>query len=101
MGDPPKSGHFRGQRLRRTVRYFLPAGNIFSHPCLLWMSMTESALLPELIALTAQRTPQAIALTSGAAHLSYADLCTSVSQFASGLLGLGLGRGGRGAIYFE
>ena len=63
--------------------------------------MTESTLLPELIALAAQRTPQAIALTSGTAHLSYADLSTSVSQFASGLMGLGLDRGERVAIYLE
>ena len=63
--------------------------------------MTESTLLPELIALTAQRTPRAIALTSGASHLSYADLATSVSQFASGLMGLGLDRGERVAIYLE
>lgn len=63
--------------------------------------MTESALLHELIALTALRSPRAVALTSGAAHLSYAELSTSVSQFASGLLGLGLDRGERVAIYLE
>jgi len=63
--------------------------------------MTESTLLPELITLTAQRTPQAIALTSGTSHLSYAELSTSVSQFAAGLLDLGLDRGERVAIYLE
>ncbi len=63
--------------------------------------MTESTLLPELIALTAQRSPQAIALTCGASHLSYADLNASVSQFAAGLMGLGLARSERVAIYLE
>ena len=63
--------------------------------------MTESTLLPELITLAAQRTPQAIALTSGTSQLSYAELSTSVGQFAAGLLGLGLARGERVAIYLE
>jgi acyl-CoA ligase (AMP-forming) (exosortase A-associated) len=63
--------------------------------------MTESTLLPELITLAAQRTPQAIALTSGTSHLSYAELSTSVGRFAAGLLGLGLARGERVAIYLE
>ena len=63
--------------------------------------MTESTLLPELIALTAQRSPQAIALTSGTSHLSYGDLNASVSQFAAGLMGLGLARCERVAIYLE
>ena len=63
--------------------------------------MTDSTLLPELIALTAQRTPQAIAMTYGAAHLNYGDLDASVSQFASGLMDLGLARSERVAIYLE
>lgn len=63
--------------------------------------MTESTLLPELIGLTAQRTPQAIALTYGASSMSYGDLSASVSQFVSGLMGLGLGRNERVAIYLE
>lgn len=63
--------------------------------------MTESTLLPELISLTAQRTPHALALTYGTTSLSYADLSLSVSQFAAGLLGVGLGRGERVAIYLE
>ncbi len=63
--------------------------------------MIESTLLPELIALTAQRWPQAIALTSGGVHLSYAELNASVSQFAAGLMGFGLGRAERVGIYLE
>lgn len=63
--------------------------------------MTESTLLHELITLTAQRTPQALALTYGAASLTYADLNHGVTEFASGLMGLGLARGERVAIYLE
>ena len=51
--------------------------------------------------MTSQRTPTAIALTSGASSLSYADLRSGVKRFASGVLGLGLGRGERVAIYLE
>ena len=64
-------------------------------------SMTESTLLPELIAVTAHRAPQAIALTNGVSNVNYGDLCAGVNQFASGLLGLGLKRGDRVAIYLE
>ena len=60
--------------------------------------MTESTLLHELIAVAAHRTPQAIALTNGPAHVGYADLNASVGQFASGLMGLGLARSERVAI---
>lgn len=63
--------------------------------------MTESTLLSELIALTAQRSPHAIALTSGASQLSYGDLHAGVGRFAAGLVGLGLVRGERVAIYLE
>jgi acyl-CoA ligase (AMP-forming) (exosortase A-associated) len=63
--------------------------------------MSESNLLHELIALSAQRTPRALALTSGAASLNFADLDAQVRQFASGLMGLGIGRGDRVAIYLD
>lgn len=63
--------------------------------------MTESILLPELIGLTAQCSPQTIALTSGASSLSYGDLSAGVGQFASGLMALGLARSERVAIYLE
>ena len=63
--------------------------------------MIESTLLPDLIAVTAQRMPQAIALTSGISNVDYGDLCLGVNQFASGLLGLGIRRGERVAIYLE
>ena len=63
--------------------------------------MTESTLLPELIALTAERTPQAIALTNGSSSLSYGELNVGIGQCVSGLLRLGLERGERVAIYLE
>jgi acyl-CoA ligase (AMP-forming) (exosortase A-associated) len=63
--------------------------------------MTESTLLHELIALSAQRTPEAIALTYGGTHLTYSELVTEVKQFASGLMGLGVARSERVAVYLE
>ncbi len=63
--------------------------------------MTESTLLHELISCTAARTPQAVALTSGGAALTYVQLAAQVRQFAGGLMSLGLARGERVAIYLE
>ncbi len=63
--------------------------------------MTESTLLPELIALTAARTPGAVALTSGESNLTYNELSAKVRQFSSGLMQLGIARGERVAIYLE
>ena len=51
--------------------------------------------------MSAERMPQAIALTSNTSSLCYGDLIASVNQFASGLLGLGVGRSERVAIYLE
>ena len=63
--------------------------------------MSESTLLPELIAVAAERTPGAPALTDGTASLSYEALASAVAHFASGLMGLGVQRGERVAIYLE
>jgi len=63
--------------------------------------MTESVLLSQLIAVSAHRTPNAVALTSGAASLTYAEMEQAVTQLACGLLALGLARGERVAIYLE
>lgn len=63
--------------------------------------MPESTLLNELVAVAAERTPDAPALTYGAATLSYGELDAAVRGFASGLMQLGLARGERVAIYLE
>jgi acyl-CoA ligase (AMP-forming) (exosortase A-associated) len=63
--------------------------------------MTESTLLHELIAVSAERTPAALALTYGPDSMTYADLQNAVSGFSAGLMGLGLQRGERVAIYLE
>ena len=63
--------------------------------------MRDSTLLPELIALTAERLPEALALTYGKHNLQYRELHDAISGFSSGLIGLGLQRGERVAIYLE
>ncbi|MDO8959008.1 MAG: acyl-CoA ligase (AMP-forming), exosortase A system-associated, partial [Rhodocyclaceae bacterium] len=63
--------------------------------------MTDATLLPELIALAAQRAPQAVALTYGKHSLTYGELHAAVTHCAGGLIGLGLQRGERVAIYLE
>jgi acyl-CoA ligase (AMP-forming) (exosortase A-associated) len=63
--------------------------------------MQDAVLLPELIALSASRTPDAVALTYGKQSLRYGELQEAVGRFAAGLVGLGLQRGERVAIYLE
>jgi acyl-CoA ligase (AMP-forming) (exosortase A-associated) len=63
--------------------------------------MPESTMLNELVAVAAERTPDAPALTYGGTTLSYGELDAAVRGFASGLMQLGLGRGERVAIYLE
>ena len=63
--------------------------------------MPESTLLFELISAAASRTPDAPALTAGNQTLSYGALDHQVRQFAAGLVGLGLPRAGRVAIYLD
>ena len=64
-------------------------------------TMPDSTLLPDLILRAADRAPSDPALTYGKATISYGELAEAVTQFASGLLSLGLARGERVAIYLE
>jgi acyl-CoA ligase (AMP-forming) (exosortase A-associated) len=63
--------------------------------------ISEATLLHELIARSALRDPQAAALAYGKTSLSYGELQEAVNRFAGGLIGLGLQRGERVAIYLE
>ena len=63
--------------------------------------MSESTLLPELIARAAQRAPLARALTHGAASMTYEQLHHDVERFADGANSLGLQRFERVGIYLE
>ncbi|PKO88925.1 MAG: acyl-CoA ligase (AMP-forming), exosortase A system-associated [Betaproteobacteria bacterium HGW-Betaproteobacteria-12] len=61
----------------------------------------DSELLQDLVAISAKRAPESPALTYGKTTLNYGELQESVSRFANGLIGLGLARGERLAIYLE
>ena len=63
--------------------------------------MRDATLLPELITLSAQRDANAPALTYGKTTLNYGELHDAVCRLAGGLIGLGLQRGERVAIYLE
>ncbi|MDR0775304.1 MAG: acyl-CoA ligase (AMP-forming), exosortase A system-associated [Azonexus sp.] len=63
--------------------------------------MTDTYLLHQLVACSAARTPEATALTYGRSSLTYGNLHEQATGFASGLMGLGLQRGERVAIYLE
>ena len=63
--------------------------------------MTDAHLLAELISHAAARDPDAIALSHGRQAMSYGALQQAVSGFVGGLVGLGLQRGERVAIYLE
>ena len=63
--------------------------------------MPDSTLLSDLTRRSAERSPDAIALTCGAQHQSYAALQQAVTGFASGLISLGVQRGERVAVYLE
>lgn len=64
-------------------------------------SMTDSILLHDLISRSTERSPEAPALTYGQATLTYSELHKAVSDFASGMISLGLERGERVGIYLE
>lgn len=61
----------------------------------------EAQLLHELPMLSAQRTPDAIALRDGARSCTYAGLADEITRFAAGLSALGVGRGDRVAIFLD
>ena len=63
--------------------------------------MNEPTLLSELVRVSAARRPEAIALTSGTEFIDYSTLTQAIDAFASGAIGLDLGRGDRVGIYLD
>ena len=68
-----------------------------AHPA----AMNHTTLLHHLIAASAQRNPDAPALTFAGATQSYAEIDAAIGRFAAGLLALGLERSERVAIYLD
>jgi acyl-CoA ligase (AMP-forming) (exosortase A-associated) len=67
----------------------------------LMRSMPESTLLHELITCSADKNPDAVALTHGSNSLTYGQLQDATLSFANSLMSLALQRGERMAIYLE
>lgn len=63
--------------------------------------MVTNELLHHLIQFSAERNPDAIALSHSGIHLAYAELATASELCAAGLQTLGLARGERVAVYLE
>lgn len=63
--------------------------------------MPDASLLFELISVAAQRDAERSALTHGRQSLSYAELARDVARCASGLMGLGIARTDRVAIWLD
>lgn len=63
--------------------------------------MRPPILLPDLILRSADRHPEAPALSHAGQTWSYGDLRAAVEGFSGALIGLGLPRGGRVGIYLE
>ena len=63
--------------------------------------MTHPFLLHDLIRISAAGDAQAVALEAGKEAMSYGSLQQGTVQFANGLLGLGLARAERVAVYLE
>ena len=63
--------------------------------------MLNTTLLHQLITASAERSPDAPALTAGKTSLSYRELDEQVAGIASGLIGLGLERGERVGIFLD
>jgi acyl-CoA ligase (AMP-forming) (exosortase A-associated) len=63
--------------------------------------MREANLLDELITVSAERRPDALAVTVNTKSLTYGDLASQVAAFAGGIISLGLRRAERVAIYLE
>lgn len=63
--------------------------------------MSDSFLLHHLPARAAERFPSALALTTGSASLTYAELAQQMARFAAGLIHLGVGRAERVAVFLD
>ena len=63
--------------------------------------MKESIFINEFISFSAFKNPDAPALTHADVTISYAELDEVTQKFSSGLLGLGISRGERIAVYLE
>ena len=63
--------------------------------------MLNTTLLHQLITASAERAPDAPALTAGKTSLSYRELDDQVASIAAGLVGLGLDRGERVGIFLD